>query len=223
MAGIPETLLTTLHIGTAGRNRVVRMSDFTTSGEDTACAWAARTAAAPPEGGPEAAGPEEAALLDSLVQTYYPAIVAFARRKLGNPHDAEDVAQETFAKIHQGLAGFAGRGRLTTWLYTVGRNAVFDCLRKRRRSARMTAWTEDLDRMYESEESPAESPGEDGRLTQLVSRLSQDDRQMIFWVFHEQMSLRQIASALDEPLHRVRRRLQKVLEQLRAVTENDLR
>jgi len=194
------------------------MSDIIASGEEEACA-----AAGPPplaEAGP---GPGDAALLDSLLQTYYPAIVAFARRKLGNTHDAEDVAQETFAKIHQGLSGFAGRGRLTTWLYTVGRNAVYDCLRRRRRLARVTSWTEDLDRMYESKDSPAEFPGEDGRLTRLVSRLSQADRQMIFCVFHQQMSLHQIASELGEPLHRVRRRLQKVLAELRSITEDDLR
>jgi RNA polymerase sigma-70 factor (ECF subfamily) len=196
------------------------MSDILPNGKEDACAVSPPAAAS----GPRAeASPGEAALLDSLLQTYYPAIVAFARRKLGNTHDAEDVAQETFAKIHQGLSGFAGRGRLTTWLYTVGRNAVYDCLRRRRRLGRIGSWTEDLDRMYESKDAAAEFPGEDGRLTRLVARLSQADRQMIFWVFHEQMSLRQIASELGEPLHRVRRRLQKVLSDLRAITEDDLR
>jgi len=194
------------------------MSDIIASGEEEACA----VAGPPPlaEAGP---APGDSALLDSLLQTYYPAIVAFARRKLGNTHDAEDVAQETFAKIHQGLSGFAGRGRISTWLYTVGRNAVYDCLRRRRRLARITSWTEDLDRMYESKDSPAEFPGEDGRLTRLVAGLSQADRQMIYCVFHQQMSLRQIASELGEPLHRVRRRLQKVLAELRSITEDDLR
>jgi RNA polymerase sigma-70 factor (ECF subfamily) len=196
------------------------MSDFLASGEEEACAVAGASAAAPIRG---AAGPREAAVLDSLLQTYYPAIVAFARRKLGNAHDAEDVAQETFAKIHQSLSSFAGRGRLTTWLYTVGRNAVYDCLRRRRRLARVTSWTEDLDRMYESKDAPSGVDGEDSRLTQLVARLSPSDRQMIFWVFHEQLSLRRIASELGEPLHRVRRRLQKVLADLRAITEDDLR
>jgi len=197
------------------------MSDFTTSGEDSAGATAGLAPGAPPEGGAEAG--LDGAILESLVRSYYPAIVAYARRKLGNPHDAEDVAQETFAKIHQGLPGFSGRSQLMTWLYTVGRNAVYDCLRRRRRLARVTSWTEDLDRMYESKGSPAEFPGEDGRLTQLVSGLSQADRQMIFWVFHEKMSLRQIASTMGEPLHRVRRRLQKVLTDLRSITEDDLR
>jgi len=194
------------------------MSDIIASGEEEACAFAG-----PPPSAEAGPGPGEAALLDSLLQTYYPAIVAFARRKLGNTHDAEDVAQETFAKIHQGLSGFAGRGRISTWLYTVGRNAVYDCLRRRRRLARVTSWTEDLDRMYESKDSSAEFPGQDGRLTKLVAGLSQADRQMIYCVFHQQMSLRQIASELGEPLHRVRRRLQKVLAELRSITEDDLR
>lgn len=77
--------------------------------------------------------------------------------------------------------------------------------------------------MYESRESVADAPGEDGRLTRLVSGLSQDDRQIIFWVFHEKLSLRQISAAIKEPVHRVRRRLQKVLTELRSITEDDLR
>jgi RNA polymerase sigma-70 factor (ECF subfamily) len=169
------------------------------------------------------ATPGEAPLLDDLIQTYYPVIFAFARRKLGNPHDAEDVAQETFAKIQQGLSGYVGRGQVRTWLYTVGRNAVYDCLRRRRRAGRIASWTEDIDRMSESKEPPRQVPGEDGGLTRMVSGLSQADRQMILWVFHEKLSLRQISAATGEPLHRVRRRLQKVLTDLRAITEDDLR
>jgi RNA polymerase sigma-70 factor (ECF subfamily) len=197
------------------------MSDLVPSGEDAACAAAGLPSVAPRRAG-GAAGPVDPALLESLVQSYYPAIVAFARRKLGNPHDAEDVAQETFAKIHQGLPGFTGRSQLMTWLYSVGRNAVYDCLRRRRRLSRISSWTDDLDRLHESKESAAELAGEDGKLTRLVARLSQVDRQMIFWVFHEQMSLRQIALRVGEPLHRVRRRLQKVLSKLRAITDGDL-
>ena len=169
------------------------------------------------------APPGEAPLLDELIQTYYPVIFAFARRKLGNPHDAEDVAQETFAKVQQGLTGYGGRGQVRTWLYTVGRNAVFDCLRRRRRAGRVAAWTEDLDRRIESKASPGPAPGEDGGLTRMVAGLSQADRQMILRVFHEKLSLRQISAATGEPFHRVRRRLQKVLTDLRAITEDDLR
>jgi RNA polymerase sigma-70 factor (ECF subfamily) len=195
------------------------MNDIRASAEEDVCALAGSPAAAP--SAPEA-GLEEPVPLEALLETYYPALVAFARRKLGNAHDAEDVAQETFAKIHQGLSGFAGRGRLTTWLYTVGRNAVYDCLRRKRRLARVASWTEDLDRRCVSKDSPAPPEGEDSGLTRLVARLSQADRQMIFWVFHEQMSLRRIASELGKPLHRVRRRLQKVLAELRAITKDDL-
>jgi len=89
--------------------------------------------------------------------------------------------------------------------------------------ARFSSWTEDLDRLHEARESTPDLEGEDGGLARLVARLSQADRKMIFWVFHEQMSLRQIASSVGEPLHRVRRRLQKVLSKLRAITDEDLR
>jgi RNA polymerase sigma factor (sigma-70 family) len=157
--------------------------------------------------------------LNSIVETYYPAIFAYARRKLGNPHDAEDAAQETFAKIQQGLSGFSGRGQIKTWLYTVGRNAVYDCLRRRRRSARVTPWTEEIDCMAALKDPPARDPD---RLTSLVSRLSEEDRRLIVRVFQEKLSIPQIAATTSEPVYRVRRRLQNILAELRAITDADL-
>lgn len=157
--------------------------------------------------------------LESIVEAYYPAIFAYARRKLGNPHDAEDVAQETFAKVQQGLSGFNGRGKIRTWLYTVGRNAVYDCLRRRRRSARVAPWTEEIDRMAASNEPPARDPD---RLRTLVAGLSEADRDLIVQVFHEKLSLPQIAMTAREPVYRVRRRLQNVLAELRSITDEDL-
>jgi RNA polymerase sigma-70 factor, ECF subfamily len=162
---------------------------------------------------------ESAMALESIVDAYYPAIIAYARRKLGNPHDAEDVAQEVFAKIQQGLPGFGGRGKIRTWLYTVGRNAIYDCLRRRRRSARVAPWSEEIDRMAASKEPPARDPD---RLTRLVERLSQADRQLIAQIFHQKMSLHQIAMTADEPVYRVRRRLQNILAELRSITSDDL-
>ena len=73
--------------------------------------------------------------------------------------------------------------------------------------------------MAASKEPP---PRDSGRLTTLVARLSEADRHLIVQVFHERMSLAQIAASASEPVYRVRRRLQNVLAELREITEDDL-
>ena len=60
-------------------------------------------------------------------------IYRFGRGFCRNTEDAEDVMQETLASLVRSLPSFRGDASLTTWAYTVARNA---CLRQKRRTAR---------------------------------------------------------------------------------------
>ena len=69
----------------------------------------------------------------ALVERYLGRIVAFAARTLGNPADAEDVAQETFVRLWSGARRWRpGEARLPTWLHRVALNLCLDRLRRRR-------------------------------------------------------------------------------------------
>jgi RNA polymerase sigma-70 factor (TIGR02960 family) len=61
-------------------------------------------------------------------------------RMLGSLQDAEDALQDTLLSAWQGLAGFAGRASIRTWLYRIATNR---CLNARRSAARRraTGWT----------------------------------------------------------------------------------
>jgi RNA polymerase sigma-70 factor (ECF subfamily) len=50
-------------------------------------------------------------------------------RMLGSLQDAEDVLQDTLLAAWQGLAGFAGRASLRTWLYRIATNRCLNALR----------------------------------------------------------------------------------------------
>ena len=45
---------------------------------------------------------------------------------------AEDVTQEVFMKVWRALPGFDGRASMSTWIYTIARNASLSALRARR-------------------------------------------------------------------------------------------
>lgn len=65
-----------------------------------------------------------------LVESYSSPIYRLALKFLGNPHDAEDVLQETFIKAMRGLPNFEGRSSLSTWLYRIAVNESLMLLRK---------------------------------------------------------------------------------------------
>ncbi len=49
-------------------------------------------------------------------------------RTLENPHEAEDVAQETFLRAWKALPRFRAQSRLSTWLYRIATNLCYNRL-----------------------------------------------------------------------------------------------
>jgi RNA polymerase sigma-70 factor (ECF subfamily) len=60
---------------------------------------------------------------------------AHCYRMLGSVHDADDALQEALVRAWRGLAAFAGRSSLRSWLYTVTTHSCVDTARSRRRRA----------------------------------------------------------------------------------------
>jgi len=50
---------------------------------------------------------------------------------IGNPDDAQELLQETFAQFWQGLSRFEGRSAVFTYLYRIATNLAIDRLRRR--------------------------------------------------------------------------------------------
>jgi RNA polymerase sigma-70 factor (ECF subfamily) len=70
-----------------------------------------------------------------LVERHLGRVVAFAARVLGSPSDAEDVAQEVFARVWTSAGAWQPSARFTTWLHRVALNLCLDRLARRRESA----------------------------------------------------------------------------------------
>jgi RNA polymerase sigma-70 factor (ECF subfamily) len=70
-----------------------------------------------------------------LVAPYRRELRAHCYRMSGSLHDADDLLQESLLRAWRGLATFAGRSSLRTWLYRVTTHACLDTLEKK--SARL--------------------------------------------------------------------------------------
>lgn len=72
-----------------------------------------------------------------LVTRHYRRALRVAVGLLKDRHDAEDVLQDAFARVHARLKDFEGSSAFYTWLYRIVVNLSIDTMRKRRRERRV--------------------------------------------------------------------------------------
>ena len=101
-----------------------------------------------------------------IVDRYQAKVFSIIYGILRNRNDAEDIAQQVFAKIYFSIKNFDFRSSLLTWIYKITVNECYDYLRKKRvrklvYESDFTA--EDSLRMENSEPSMDRGPG--GRAT----------------------------------------------------------
>jgi RNA polymerase sigma-70 factor, ECF subfamily len=92
----------------------------------------------------------DAAAFEHLFQLHSRRVYALCLRMVGNPADAEDLAQEAFLQLFRKIATFRGESAFSTWLHRMTVNVVLMRLRKK---------TLPTDSLEESLEPDAESSG----------------------------------------------------------------
>lgn len=71
-----------------------------------------------------------------LVRRYQNRVFNAAYRMLGSKEEAEEVVQDTFIKIHQGMDSFRGDSTFAAWVFRISHNICIDTLRfRKKRSA----------------------------------------------------------------------------------------
>lgn len=71
------------------------------------------------------------AAFEELTNRHERRIYSLAYRILQNPHDAEDITQQTFLSAVENLGKFRGESSFATWLYRIATFAALKVIRKR--------------------------------------------------------------------------------------------
>lgn len=94
-------------------------------------------------------------------EVYTPAnrrrVLRVCRQILGNPHDAEDAAQDSFLDVLQNLSGYRGHG-LTTWLCRIARNRAIKLRRERVEMVSLDTAEPESEPLIFALEAPGPSP-----------------------------------------------------------------
>ncbi len=70
--------------------------------------------------------------LESIWQHFSSRLRRFIRAFGTSGDEAEDILQDVFVRVHNGIAGLRDCGKLQSWIFQITRRAVFDHFRRRR-------------------------------------------------------------------------------------------
>jgi RNA polymerase sigma-70 factor (ECF subfamily) len=127
----------------------------------------------------------------------------------------EDLVQEAFLKIWQGLPAFGFRSSVKTWIYRVSINVAIDHFRKKR-----FVPEEFKEATVVTDPVPGQGTGEIKRVIQEGLRaLDEEHRAVVVLHYFEELSIREVARTLEIPegtvksrLHYAKKRLGELLE-----------
>jgi len=133
---------------------------------------------------------------------------------------AEDVTQEVFIKVWRALPGFDGRASMSTWMYTIARNASLSALRARRPQSSLS----DPEVMEAAEAinpvPPADIIADRAAIRRLVDQLPTKQRQVVMLFYMEGQSHEEVAAMLAMPVGTVKTLLHRARARLSAATGN---
>jgi RNA polymerase sigma-70 factor (ECF subfamily) len=73
------------------------------------------------------------AAFEELIEIHQRSVIGTVAKMLGNPSDAEDIAQQVFIRVWKSAVRYEPQAKFTTWLFTITRNLVFNEVRRRQR------------------------------------------------------------------------------------------
>jgi RNA polymerase sigma-70 factor (ECF subfamily) len=148
-----------------------------------------------------------------IVRAYETPVYNYVLRMVGDRALAEDLSQEIFLRIYQGLPGFSLRCRFTTWLFQVAKNRVLDELRARERKPQSSLTLDDLPPL-EVVDAPPERVEAIDAVWRAVAALNPDLKMALLLRDVVGLSYTEIADSLEITLATVKWRIFKAREEV---------
>jgi RNA polymerase sigma-70 factor, ECF subfamily len=149
-----------------------------------------------------------------ILRAYETPVFNYVLRLVGGDRAlAEDLTQEVFLRVFQGLPKFSLRSKFTTWLFQVTKNRVLDELRASERRPRALVAIDDIAPL-EVLDAPIERLEEIDTLWRAVENLSTDLKMALLLRDVVGLSYTEIADALEVTLATVKWRIYKAREEV---------
>lgn len=157
-------------------------------------------------------------LFQALVQTHGTRLYRFIIKNIGNPGDAQDLAQQAFLEAVRSYSSFKGQSELSTWLYGIAMNLVRNHLSRaphRRYEFADEAVLEDMACDALAPDQEVEQSERMRHLQLALEDLPESMRSILLMVAVDELSYEAAAALLTVPVGTVRSRLSRARAALR--------
>jgi RNA polymerase sigma-70 factor (ECF subfamily) len=151
-------------------------------------------------------------------------VYGYCREQLRDAALAEDALQQTFISAHRGLARFAGRSTLRTWLFGIARHRVLDVARPRlriRKCVDMTVAAEIADPRPAADEALAELRLRRA-LREALAELDERTRSAVLLRYQQGFTFEEMAQICREKPGTLSARVARAMPRLRARIDRKL-
>lgn len=155
-----------------------------------------------------------------IIRDYKDGLILYLNGIVGNIHTAEDLMEETFVKLVVKKPRFSEKFSFKTWLYTIGRNAALDWLRRNSGKSDTPvdelelAGKENLELSYIQEEQKI-------MVHRGLARLKAEYRQVLYLSFFEELSNEETAAVMRKSRRQVENLLYRAKKSLKTELEKE--
>jgi RNA polymerase sigma-70 factor (ECF subfamily) len=155
-----------------------------------------------------------------LMERHYEGVLWLLKKRLSNDADAEDIAQQAFAKVFENIHSYSPKYAFSTWVYSIANNCYIDFVRKHKIRS-----TVSIDKLIEDEHfhaqnaqpNPEESMIAEQDLATtslLLEKLKPQYRKVVELRYLKEYAYEEIAQELNIPMGTVKTTLFRAKEQL---------
>lgn len=160
---------------------------------------------------------EDPKAFGKLYLLYVERVFRYLCGRLGNVHEAEDIAAQTFLAAFESFDRFRQDGRFASWLFTIARNKAIDLMRQRKNKISIdqvetiSIEVDPLNDVIRSDQAAL--------LSHLIRSLPEKGRELLYLRFLADMSFPEIAHFLHRKEESVKKSIYRLLARLKSQVE----
>lgn len=172
----------------------------------------------------EKAKQDDQKAFNTLLNTYWSDVYRFQFSKTGNEDEAQDITINTFSKAFDKIHLYDPRYNFKTWLITISKNIFIDHIRKERNEViSLNKKESEAYKIFDETPSAEDQLIIDQNLAELlhyIKLLKPDYQDIINLRYFREMSYKEMADYLNEPLSNIKVKLLRAKKLLAEIIKN---